>query len=128
MTMSNADIARSYLNSFSSGNPEAVAGHVTDDFENIQVGVLGTGCSGADSYRERLAGFLGAFTNLRYDIEELIVDGDKVAAAYKMTFTNSGRPMDIEGVMVMTFRDGKIAVRKDYWDGLSHIKQTVPGL
>jgi ketosteroid isomerase-like protein len=122
--MSNADIARSYLNAFATGDPADVAGHVTDDFENIQVGLLGTGCSGADTYRERLAGFLGAFTNLRYDVEELIVDGDKVAAAYKMTFTDDGRPMEIEGVMIMTIKDGKIAVRKDYWDGLSHLKQT----
>ena len=122
--MSNADIARSYLDAFATGDPATVAGHVTNDFENIQVGLLGTGCSGADTYRERLAGFLGAFTNLRYDVEQLIVDGDKVAAAYKMTFTDNDRPMEIEGVMIMTIRDGKIAVRKDYWDGLSHLKQT----
>ena len=122
--MSNADIARSYLDAFATGDPAAVAGHVTDDFENIQVGLLGTGCSGAVTYRERLAGFLGAFTNLKYGVEELIVDGDKVAAAYKMTFTDNDRPMEIEGVMIMTIRDGKIAVRKDYWDGLSHLKQT----
>ena len=126
--MSNSDIALSYLNAFATGDPATVAGHVTDNFENIQVGLLGTGCSGADTYRDRLAGFLGAFTNLKYDVEELIVDGDKVAAAYKMTFTDNGRPMEIEGVMIMTIRDGKIAVRKDYWDGLSHIKQTVPAL
>ena len=122
--MSNADIARSYLDAFATGDPAAVAGHVTDDFENIQVGLLGTGCSGADTYRERLAGFLGAFTNLKYNVEELIVDGDRVAAAYRMTFTDNDRPMEIEGVMIMTIRDGKIAVRKDYWDGLSHLKQT----
>ena len=126
--MSNADIIRSYLDSFASGDPALVAGHVTDDFKNVQVGLLGTGCSGADTYAKRLVGFLGAFTNLKYEIEELIVDGDKVAAAYRMTFTDNNRPMEIEGVMVMTIRDGRIAVRKDYWDGLSHIRQAVPNL
>ena len=126
--MSNADIVRSYMDAFATGDPATVAGHVTDDFENIQVGLLGTGCSGADTYAKRLAGFLGAFANLKYAVEELIVDGDKVAAAYKMTFTDNGRPMEIEGVMIITIRDGKIAIRKDYWDGLSHIKQTVPAL
>jgi predicted ester cyclase len=95
--MSNADIARSYLDSFASGDPALVAGHVTDDFENIQVGLLGTGCSGANAYAERLVGFLGAFTNLKYEIEELIVDGDKVSASYRMTFTDNNRPMEIEG-------------------------------
>ena len=128
MTASNADIVRSYLNAFASGDPAVVVSHVTDDFENIQVGLLGKGCTGADVYAERLVGFLGAFADLKYDIEELIVDGDKIAAAYKMTFTDNGQSMVIEGVMVITMRDGKIAVRKDYWDGLSHIKQTVPSL
>jgi ketosteroid isomerase-like protein len=128
MTASNAEIVRSYLNAFASGDPAAVVAHVTDDFENIQVGLLGKGCSGANVYAERLVGFLGAFADLKYDIEELIVDGDKIAAAYKMTFTDNGQSMVIEGVMVITMRDGKIAVRKDYWDGLSHIKQTVPSL
>lgn len=126
--MNNADVVRSYLSAFATGDPATVAGHVTDDFENIQVGLLGTGCSGAETYRQRLAGFLGAFENLRYDIEELIAEGDHVAVAYKMTFTDSKRPMEIEGVMILTLRDSKIAVRKDYWDGLSHIRQTVPGL
>jgi ketosteroid isomerase-like protein len=128
MTASNADVVRSYLNAFASGDPAAVVSHVTDDFENIQVGLLGKGCTGADVYAERLVGFLGAFTDLKYDIEELVVDGDKIAAAYKMTFTDNGQSMVIEGVMVITMRGGKIAVRKDYWDGLSHIKQTVPSL
>jgi len=126
--MNSEDVVRAYLNAFSTGDPAAVASHVTDDFENIQVSVLGTGCSGAAAYTERLAGFLETFTDLNYDIEELIVDGDKVAAAYRMTFTDNGRPQEIEGVMVITLRDGRITVRKDYWDGLSHIKQTVPNL
>lgn len=126
--VNNADVVRSYLSAFATGDPATVAGHVTDDFENIQVGLLGTGCSGAETYRKRLAGFLGAFENLQYEIEALIVEGNNVAAAYKMTFTDNKRPMEIEGVMIMTIRDGKIAVRKDYWDGLSHIRQTVPDL
>ena len=126
--MSNRNIALSYLNAFASGSPEAVASHVTDDFQNIQVGLLGTGCVGADTYRERLSGFLAAFTNLKYEVDDLIVDGDKVAAAYKMTFIDNSRPMQIEGVMIMTMRDGRIAIRRDYWDGLSHLKQTGLGL
>jgi len=61
-------------------------------------------------------------------MKQLIVDGDKVAASYRMTFTDYDRPMEIEGVMIMTIKDDLIAIRKDYWDGLSHLRQTVPGL
>ena len=89
---------------------------------------MGTGCTGADNYRQRLAGFLAAFKNLKYDVQDLIVDGDKVVATYAMTFNDGTRRIEIEGAMVMTIRDGQIALRKDYWDGLSHIKQTIAGL
>ena len=124
--MRNRDIALSYLNAFSTGDPEEVARHVTDDFENIQVGRLGTGCVGADNYRERLSGFLSAFEKLNYEVSEVIADGDKVAAAYTMTFMVENRPIEIEGVMIMTIKDGRIAVRKDYWDGLSYQEQSGP--
>ena len=125
--MDNRDVALSYLNAFATGDPDTVASHVTDDFQNIQVGLLGTGCMGAEAYRKRLSGFLAAFTNLKYDVEELIVDGEKVAVAYAMTFTDANRPVKIQGVMIMTMKNGRIAVRSDYWDGLSYLKQTGPG-
>jgi ketosteroid isomerase-like protein len=126
--MKNREIAEAYLNAFSTGEPDSVASFVTDDFRNIQVGLLGTGCTGRDNYRERLSGFLAAFRNLRYDVQDLIAEGDKVAASYTMMFNDGGRKFEIEGVMIMTIRDDRIAVRKDYWDGLSHLKQTGLGL
>ena len=124
--MRNREIALSYLNAFSTGDPEEVARHVTEDFENIQVGRLGTSCVGADNYRERLSGFLSAFKKLNYEIGEVIAEGDKVAATYTMTFIDENRPIEIEGVMIMTIKDGRIVVRKDYWDGLSYQEQSGP--
>lgn len=121
--MNQHDIAVSYLNSFSSGDPDAIAEHVTDDFQNIQTGALGTACVGADVYRQRLANFLASFENLKYEVEDIIVDGDRVAVAYRMKFTSNNRTIDISGAMLMTIRDGRIAMRKDYWDGLAYQNQ-----
>ena len=126
--MNNRDVALSYLNAFATGDPDTVASHVSDDFQNIQVGLLGTGCVGAETYRERLSGFLSAFKKLNYEVREVIADGDKVAAAYTMTFIDENRPIEIEGVMIMTIKDGRIAVRQDYWDGLSYQEQAGPEL
>ena len=121
--MTNRELVLSYLASFSSGDPDAVAGHVSDDFENIQVGVLGTGCTGKLVYRDRLQGFLAAFANLQYQVDELIVEGDNVAATYTMTFRQDGRDFNIPGVMIITVSDGSIGVRRDYWDGLEFKRQ-----
>lgn len=124
----NRDVVLSYLKAFSSGNPETIAAHVTEDFHNRQIGLLGTGCRGADTYRERLKGFLGAFRNLEYEVEDLVEESDKVAVAYRMTFEDSNRPVAVQGVMIIKLRDSLIAERADYWDGLSYLKQTGIGL
>ena len=124
--MRNREIALSYLNAFSTGDPEEVARHVTEDFENIQVGRLGTSCVGADNYRERLSGFLSAFKKLNYEIGEVIAEGDKVADAYTITVIARNRPIQSEGVMIMTIKEGRIAGRQDYWDVLSYQEQASP--
>jgi ketosteroid isomerase-like protein len=122
--VNNRDLIISYLNSFSSGDPDVVVEHVSENFENIQVGELGTGCSGQDAYRKRLGRFLTDFANLRYEIEDIIVQGDNAAATYTMTFEQDSRTITIPGVMIFTIANGRIAVRKDYWDGLSYQRQT----
>ncbi len=122
--MNNRDLIISYLNSFSSGDPDVVVEHVSENFENIQVGELGTGCSTRDAYRKRLGRFLSDFAHLRYEIEDIIVQGDNAAATYTMTFKQDSRTITIPGVMIFTIANGRIAVRQDYWDGLSYQRQT----
>jgi len=126
--MNNVELVHSYLSSFETGNPDAVVRHVVDNFQNIQVAVLGSGCSGKALYRERLVKFLQVFENLRYRVDELIVDGDRAAATYEMQFNREGRLIKIPGVMIFEFQEGLISVRKDYWDGLSYQEQTASAL
>lgn len=119
-----ADTAAAYLAAFATGEPEQVAANVTDDFVNDHASALGSGCEGIDEYRRRLPGFLGSLPGLRYEIEQLIVDGSSVAAPYRLTATSDGTPVDIRGVMVIETRDGKVAKRTDYWDALTFLRQT----
>lgn len=124
--MNHRELVRSYLDAFATGKAEVVAEHVSDDFQNIQVGVLGSGCQGKDTYQQRLKSFLADFADLKYHVETLIVDGDDVAAAYRMTFDQNEQSFDIQGVMIITIRDGRIAIRRDYWDGLEYQRQSAP--
>ena len=55
------DVAMAYIAAFASGDPDAVADRVTEDFENNQMGVLGSRFRGRDLYRTRLKGFLAQF-------------------------------------------------------------------
>ena len=126
--MTNREIALSYLKSFTTGDSNEIASYVAEDFQNNQISLLGTGCTGRDKYRERLAGFLSAFRQIQYTAEEVIVDANKVALAYRMTFEDNDRPIEVRGVMLMTIEEGMITVRTDYWDGLSYLRQTGIGL
>jgi len=119
-----AEVVGSYLRSFASGDPDQVARHVTENFVNEHTAALGSGCVGRDEYRRRLPGFLASFPALEYEIEQLIVDGDRVAAAYRMTATPAQGPVDIRGVMVIEVRDGLVTRRTDYWDSLTFLRQT----
>ena len=122
--MSNRDIALKFLESFSSGDPDAIVSHVAEDFQNNQISILGDDCTGRDAYRKRLVGFLAGFHDLRYSADKVIFEGDDVAVAYTMKFEEHSRPIVIQGAMILTIEDGLITIRTDYWDGLSYLRQT----
>jgi len=117
------DLVTSYLAAFGSGDADRIASHVTEDFVNEQVSALGVGCVGRDEYRRRLSSFLADFRGLRYEVEELVSEGERVVAAYTLHASHSGHDVQIRGVMRFVIRDGAIAHRYDYWDGLTFLQQ-----
>ncbi|HEX7095944.1 MAG TPA: nuclear transport factor 2 family protein [Acidimicrobiales bacterium] len=120
---STAEVARSYVESFATGDPDRVAGWVTDDFVNEHTAALGTGCVGRDEYRSRLPQFLATFAGLRYDVEQVVADDGRAAVAYTMRATHDGHPVELRGVMWIVVRDGRVAKRTDYWDALTFLQQ-----
>jgi steroid delta-isomerase-like uncharacterized protein len=125
-TPSPEELVRSYLTSFASGDPDTIAAHVAADFVNEHASALGRGSVGADEYRSRLPGFLASFPGLRYDVESVIADGERVAVQYLLTATSDGHPIDVRGVMVIDVADGLITRRTDYWDSLTYLRQLEP--
>jgi ketosteroid isomerase-like protein len=121
--LSPAALCRSYLDSFASGDPAAVVAHVTEDFVNQHAAALGSGCVGRAAYADRLPGFLASMPGLRYEVEEVIAAGPRVAAAYTLHACVAGRPISVPGMMRFEVRDGLIARRVDYWDSLVFQRQ-----
>ena len=101
-----------------------MAAHVSDGFSNVHTSALGLPSKGKAEYLARLADFLATFAGLAYEAEEIIVEGDRVAAAYVMRARADGKPFEIRGVMRLTVRDGLIARRVDYFDSLTFLRQT----
>ncbi len=121
--MTPREIALSYLEAFSSGEPEQIVAHVSEGFQNNQMGEIGSGCTGRDVYRSKLKDFLSTFKNLHYTVEDVICEGNRVAVSYQMNAEDQGRPIETHGVMLITTSGDLIDVRSDYWDGLTYFKQ-----
>jgi ketosteroid isomerase-like protein len=118
-----AAVAREYLQSFATGDPDLVAARVTDDFVNEHTAALASGCTGKIEYRRRLPDFLASFSGLRYEIEDLVAEGDRVMAAYTMRATYEDHAIAVRGVMRFSIRDGLVAHRVDYYDALGFLQQ-----
>ena len=121
--MTPGEVCRSYLASFATGDPAQVVAHVTDDFVNEHTAALGSGCEGKDEYARRVPNFLASMPQLRYVVEDVVADGDKVVAAYTLRTHVNDRDVAVRGVMRFAVRDGLIAKRTDYWDSLVFQRQ-----
>jgi len=113
-----ADVCAAYLNAFGIGDPNAVTAMVTDDFVNEHTAALGSGCTGKDEYVRRVPGFLASMPGLRYEVEDIAADGERVYAAYTLHTHVNDRDVAVRGVMRFIVRGELIAKRIDYWDSM----------
>ena len=116
--MTPTQVCTAYLAAFASGQPDQVTALVTDDFANEHTAALGNGCTGKVEYARRVPGFLASMPGLRYEVEELIAEGDRVAAAYTLHTHVNGHDVAVRGVMRFRVEGDLIAHRTDYWDSL----------
>jgi predicted SnoaL-like aldol condensation-catalyzing enzyme len=113
-----SDICRSYVTSFASGDPDQITRWITDDFINEHTAALGSGCVGKAEYTARIPGFLKSMPGLRYDIEDTLADGNRIAIAYVLRTTVNKRDIAVRGVMRFVVDGELIRHRIDYWDSL----------
>ncbi len=116
--MSPSETCVGYLAAFATGRADDVVAFVTEDFVNEHTAALGSGCVGRDEYARRVPGFLTSMLGLRYDIEDVVADGDRVVIAYVLHAVVNARPVAVRGVLRFEVRGPLIAKRVDYWDSL----------
>lgn len=113
------DAVARYLAALNAHDPDAVAACVAEDFINEHTSSMGHSRRGRADYRHALDDFLADFANLRYDVEQVIVDGASAAVPYRMSFqlrSTGGKPVTVRGVFVFEVAGDLIARRTDYWD------------
>ena len=115
-------MVRGYVSALNDGDVDAVLAHVAADFVSEHTSALGESFTGRDEYRARLRKFFALLPERHYEIEDLIVDGDRAAVPY----TLRAGVVTIRGVFLFTFRDGLIVRRVDYWDSTEFLRQLDP--
>ena len=114
--MTPSEVCAAYLAAFDTADPDAVTAWVTDNFVNEHTAALGTGCIGKDEYARRVPGFLASMPGLRYELEEIVAEGDRVVAAYTLHARVNDRDVTVRGMMQFRVEGQRIAHRVDYWD------------
>ena len=69
--------------------------HVTHDFIEHEEMPGTVAASGRDQAVQSLSAMQGAFSDLRFNVEDIIAEGDKVVARLTITGTHTGEFMDI---------------------------------
>ena len=86
-----------------------------------------------DGIRAYFEELFGAFPDLRYEVLDMIVDGDRVAVRWRARGTFTGRPFDgieangahaeIEGLDLARIEDGLLVENYGYWDDAAVARQ-----
>lgn len=113
------------------GDLDVVDETVTDDFVSHNTAVP-EAIRGAEAYKELISTYRTAMPDMSLEVEETIVEGDRVAIRFSVRGTHEGELMGIEptgvetegeGLVVAHFEDGKVAEVWEYADQLGLLQQ-----
>jgi steroid delta-isomerase-like uncharacterized protein len=85
-----------------------------------------------DAFKQRLISSRAPFPDLRFELEEFVEEGNRVALGWTMRGTNtgpvagrapSGRPIAVHGLTIYYFSDGRITGHRQVVDRLSVVQQ-----
>jgi len=63
---------------------------------------------GHDGARQSVALYLALFPDLRFDVDDQVTEGDKVASRWTLRGTHRGREVELRGIVISRFEDGRI--------------------
>ena len=88
---------------------------------------------GRESFREQWKKWQAAFPDLNFDVQEVIVEGNRVVSRWHLTGTHTGaeflgqaatgNKVSVDGVSIDTIKDGIVLDGFDAWDSLGFRQQ-----
>jgi len=114
---------KAFGKAFNAADADGVLAQVTDDFEwRLHEGPdapHGAIVKGREAVRAALEARARAIESLRFSETEVLFGDDHVVGRFRATGAyRNGRPIDVRGLDLYAFRDGKIAVKDSYWKAI----------
>jgi ubiquinone/menaquinone biosynthesis C-methylase UbiE/predicted ester cyclase len=81
---------------------------------------------GHDGARQSVALYLALFPDLSFEVEDQVTEGDKVASRWTLRGTHKGRPVELGGIVISRFEDGRIIEDWAASDTLELVRQLGP--
>jgi predicted ester cyclase len=81
---------------------------------------------GLDGVRKSVELYLSIFPDLEIEVEEQVADGDRVASRWVARGTNRGRRVEMRGITISRFEEGRIVEDWGYADTLDMLRQLGP--
>jgi predicted ester cyclase len=64
--------------------------------------------TGHDGARSSVALYLALFPDLSFEVDDQVSEGDKVASRWTLRGTHRGRSVELHGIVISRFQDGRI--------------------
>jgi steroid delta-isomerase-like uncharacterized protein len=125
------DIVREMINAWNAHDPDGVARHVSNDFVSESDTLPGP-IQGPEGVRQEVRMYLRAFSDLHFEIEQIMATGDYVTMRWLAIGTHDGDLMGIppthkravtHGCTVEEVRNGKAVREWVYWDTGNLLRQ-----
>ena len=127
----NKAIVRRYLDEFWNGNASVADEVIAQDYSAHDPGTPGRQ-GGVAGEKQTMAMYFEVFPDFRLQIEDMVAEGDRVAARWTVRGTQrgalpglppTGKTATISGISVYRLRDGQIAEHWLNWDTLGMLQQ-----
>lgn len=105
-TTDHKSVVRTAIESFNDRDFDAMASvHASD----VVLHDNGETFDGYDAVEEHMAGAIESLGEATFTVEELIADGDRVAARYSITASSNGEDVQLTAVSMASLVDGEIS-------------------
>ena len=114
-----AAIARDALQIVCSGRLDRVGEFYDDDFVDHVNAMVFRGHAGA---RESVSFYRSLFDDLRFEIDDQVTEGDRVATRWTLHGTYRRRAVALHGIVISRLRDGRIVEDHSITDSLELLR------